>query len=65
MDEQVTSICKFQVEFAYHEDGGSKVLRKFVNLCELKQRHFTEGLKIYDHSRKTLKPEMFRQIRIV
>jgi hypothetical protein len=65
MDEQVTSICKLQVEFAYHEDEGSKALRKVVYLCELKQRHFTEDLKIHDHNRKTLKSEMFRQIRIV
>jgi hypothetical protein len=65
MDEKVKSISKSQVELACHEDGGSKVLRKFLNFYELKQRHFTEDLKIYDHSSKILKSDMFCQIRIV
>jgi hypothetical protein len=33
MNELFTAICRFQVEFTYHEEGGSKILRKFVNIC--------------------------------
>jgi len=65
MDALVTAVCRFHVGFTYHEDGNSSTLRKFVNIRELKQRHFPENLKIHDHGRKNLKSEMFRLIPIV
>jgi len=65
MDVLIIAVCRFQIEFICHEDGSSKILRKFINIRELKKRHFPEILKIHDHNRKTHKSEIFRPIPVV